>query len=156
MKKMILFFILLILQTPFAEEVNALKTPSEEIKENPSAQISPEEPPRDSLEENAINPLARELAEKDSLLSLRDSLYLSEEARLKKEITLSEARCENWEKSFNTVQEELNSCAKVLRVTYETQEANAKDSRRNLLIAQTGSFIGGILVGLLLYWAAFD
>lgn len=97
----------------------------------------------------AKSEVQEELAIRDSLLALGDSLRAAEEKVHQTELEVQNARCENWEKSYSTLQQEYNTCTKILRVNLTNGEAKQKEMQRMARIAQMGSWVGGIVIGLL-------
>ncbi len=101
----------------------------------------------------------RELLWRDSLLASKDSLLEAERQAHRTAMETETARCENWEKSYNTVQTEFATCAKMLSVSVENLEKNKEreaEEFQKTMMMQTSSFIGGILLGMLIYWLAID
>lgn len=131
---------------------DSLKTDSLSVLQNDSLVTQK----ADSLSENvkvdsvAKSEVQEELALRDSLLAVGDSIRAAEQKMHESEMEIQNARCENWEKSYSTLQQEYNTCTKILRVNLTNGEAKQKEMQRMARIAQMGSWVGGIVIGLLL------
>ena len=98
----------------------------------------------------AKSEVQEELALRDSLLAVGDSIREAEQKLHQSELEVENARCENWEKSYSTLKQEYETCVKILRVNLTNGEAKQKQMRRMGTIDQMGSWVGGILIGLAL------
>lgn len=100
--------------------------------------------------------LQGELALRDSLLAANDSVRSAEKAQYETDIEVQNARCENWEKSYATMENEYRLCTKALGVYVESTEKYKKESNKRDMVGPIGSFVGGILIGVLIGWAVWD
>ena len=141
---MIRFFFILFLAISFsfAENNNESLTVPQATTEAPS------------LTDSAS--LVAEIQFRDSLLAAKDSAALHNIELGKKELEIESARCENYEKSFNTVMNDYNTCSKILRISIENQEKQKQEINKKMRLLQITSFIGGILSGMLIYYLAID
>lgn len=100
--------------------------------------------------------LQGELALRDSLLAANDSARAAEKARYETDIEVQNARCENWEKSYATIENEYRLCTKALGVYVESTEKYKQESNKRDMVGPIGSFVGGILIGVLIGWAVWN
>lgn len=105
--------------------------------------------------ENQVG-LQGELALRDSLLAANDSARAAEKARYETDIEVQSARCENWEKSYATIENEYRLCTKALGVYVESTEKYKQESNKRDMVGPIGSFVGGILIGVLIGWAVWN
>ena len=84
----------------------------------------------------AKSEVQEELALRDSLLAVGDSIREAEQKLHQSELEVENARCENWEKSYSTLKQEYETCVKILRVNLTNGEAKQKQMRRMGTIAQ--------------------
>ena len=94
-------------------------------------------------------------AMRDSVMQVRDSLCMVEKDSLRKAVVVEEAKCANWEQSYQTVKKDNEVCAQALGVAIEVNEKNknAADEERKKAAMTTGSsFLGGLGIGLLIMW----
>ena len=92
---------------------------------------------------------------RDSVMQVRDSLCMVEKDSLRKAVVVEEAKCANWEQSYQTVKKDNEVCAQALGVAIEVNEKNknAADEERKKAAMTTGSsFLGGVGIGLLIMW----
>ena len=100
-----------------------------------------------------------ELAIRDSVMQLRDSLCTVEKDSLRKSVVVEEAKCANWEQSYQVMKQNNEVCAKALGIAIEASEKDkdrADEERRKAAVMSSSSFMGGLLVGALLFWLIFD
>jgi len=100
-----------------------------------------------------------EIALRDSLLAAKDSVNAAEKADMQTKLDVTSARCESWEKSYAVLDTNFQTCSKMLRVYAETAEKKTQQlneaSKMNAM-AQSTSFVGGVLIGLLIGWLVWD
>ena len=109
--------------------------------------------------ESPVDVMQEELAMRDSVMQVRDSLCTVEKDSLRKAIVVEEAKCANWEQSYQTVKRDNEVCAQALGTTLEINEKNkekADDERRKAAMSSGMSFTSGLLLGALLFWLIFD
>ena len=122
----------------------------------------------DSVANNAADSVAAP-SETDDLkaeIALRDSLMVEqgnsckvEKDSLRQTIESEQAKSANWEKSYNTLKQENDVCTKALGVSIDISEKNkqkAEDEKKNASMMASTSLIGGIALGMLLFWLIFD
>ena len=103
--------------------------------------------------------MQEELAIRDSVMQLRDSLCIVEKDSLRKSVVVEEAKCANWEQSYQVMKQNNEVCAKALGIAIEASEKDkdrADEERRKAAVMSSSSFMGGLLVGALLFWLIFD
>jgi hypothetical protein len=119
--------------------------------ESPAVEAPVETVPVDVMQE--------ELAIRDSVMQLRDSLCTVEKDSLRKSVVVEEAKCANWEQSYQVMKQNNEVCAKALGIAIEASEKDkdrADEERRKAAVMSSSSFMGGLLVGALLFWLIFD
>ena len=103
----------------------------------------------------SVSEVQSELAMRDSVMQVRDSLCMVEKDSLRKAVVVEAAKCANWEQSYQTVKKDNEVCAQALGVAIEVNEKNknAADEERKKAAMTTGSsFLGGLGIGLLIMW----
>lgn len=133
--KVISFSLLLCLTAAFAEETV------------PAAS----EPVAPSVESE----FKQELSTRDSLMQVQGNACTVEKDSLRAVIDSEKAKSENWEKSYNTVKANNETCAQMLSTTIQINEKNKekeKNDRQAAAMMTSSSFFGGIGVGLLIMW----
>jgi hypothetical protein len=103
----------------------------------------------------SVSEVQSELAMRDSVMQVRDSLCMVEKDSLRNAVVVEEAKCANWEQSYQTVKKDNEVCAQALGVAIEVNEKNknAADEERKKAAMTTGSsFLGGLGIGLLIMW----
>lgn len=130
---------------------NTQASPAQPAGESPVAEAPAEMVPVDVMQE--------ELALRDSVMQLRDSLCTMEKDSLRKSVVVEEAKCANWEQSYQVMKQNNEVCAKALGIAIEASEKDkdrADEERRKAAVMSSSSFMGGLLVGALLFWLIFD
>lgn len=133
---------------PSAANTQAAPAPA---GESPVAEAPAEMVPVDVMQE--------ELALRDSVMQVRDSLCTVEKDSLRKSVVVEEAKCANWEQSYQVMKQNNEVCAKALGIAIEASEKDkdrADEERRKAAVMSSSSFMGGLLVGALLFWLIFD
>lgn len=100
-----------------------------------------------------------EIALRDSLLSAKDSAHIAETQAMQTKLDIESARCGNWEQSYAVLDTNFQTCSKMLRVYAETAEKKTEqlnEARKMNAMAQSTSFIGGVLIGILVGWLIWD
>ena len=130
---------------------NTQAAPAQPAGESPATEAPAEMVPVDVMQE--------ELAIRDSVMQLRDSLCTVEKDSLRKSVVVEEAKCANWEQSYQVMKQNNEVCAKALGIAIEASEKDkdrADEERRKAAVMSSSSFMGGLLVGALLFWLIFD
>jgi len=107
----------------------------------------------------AASVVREELAMRDSVMQIRDSLCKVEKDSLRSAIVVEQAKSTNWEQSYQVMKQNNEVCAKALGVAIEANEKNkdsAAEERKKAAVMGSSSFFGGVLVGALLFWLIFD
>ena len=134
-----------------AQVANTQAVPAQPAGESPATEAPAEMVPVDVMQE--------ELAIRDSVMQLRDSLCTVEKDSLRKSVVVEEAKCANWEQSYQVMKQNNEVCAKALGIAIEASEKDkdrADEERRKAAVMSSSSFMGGLLVGALLFWLIFD
>ena len=108
-----------------------------------------------SVEQVPVDVMQEELAMRDSVMQVRDSLCAVEKDSLRKALVVEDAKCGNWEQSYQTMKQNNEVCAQALSVAIDVNEKNkakADDERKKAATMGTSSFFGGLAVGLLVMW----
>lgn len=103
--------------------------------------------------------LKREIAVRDSVMAVRDSSYSVERDSLKKALEVEQAKSANWEKSYNTAKQNNEVCAQALSVSIGVNEKKKEKEnmdRQQAAMMTSTSFMGGLGLGMLLFWLIFD
>lgn len=133
-----------------AQVANSQAVPAQPAGESPAAAPA-EMVPVDVMQE--------ELSLRDSVMQVRDSLCTVEKDSLRKSVVVEEAKCANWEQSYQVMKQNNEVCAKALGIAIEASEKDkdrADEERRKAAVMSSSSFMGGLLVGALLFWLIFD
>ena len=99
--------------------------------------------------------MQEELALRDSVMQVRDSLCVVEKDSLRKAVVVEEAKCANWEQSYQTMKQDNEVCAKALGVAIEVNEKSkdkVDDEKKKAAAMSSTSFFGGLAIGLLVMW----
>ncbi|WP_458450959.1 hypothetical protein [Fibrobacter sp.] len=123
------------------------------------AQPAGESPAVAPAEMVPVDVMQEELSLRDSVMQVRDSLCMVEKDSLRKTVVVEEAKCANWEQSYQTMKQNNEVCAKALGIAIEASEKDkdrADEERRKAAVMSSSSFMGGLLVGALLFWLIFD
>ena len=78
-----------------------------------------------------------------------------EKDSLRSAIDTEKAKSENWEKSYNTIKKDNETCAQMLSTSIgvnEKRKEKEEDERRNAAMMTSSSFLGGLGIGLLIMW----
>jgi len=100
-----------------------------------------------------------ELAHRDSLMAVADSACTLEKDSLRAALASEKAKGENWEKSYETMKKSNEACAKALSVSLgvnENSKEKRDEERREAAMMSGTSFLGGLGIGMLLFWLIFD
>lgn len=100
-----------------------------------------------------------ELAHRDSLMAVADSSCSVEKDSLRAALNSEKAKGENWEKSYETMKKSNETCAKALSVSIGVSEKSKEkrdEERREAAMMSGSAFLGGLGLGMLLFWLIFD
>lgn len=109
----------------------------------------------ESVAPSVESELKQELSTRDSLMQVQGNACTVEKDSLRAVIDSEKAKSENWEKSYNTVKANNETCAQMLSTTIQINEKNKekeKNDRQAAAMMTSSSFFGGIGVGLLIMW----
>lgn len=99
--------------------------------------------------------LKQELAVRDSVMQVQGDACSLEKDSLRSVIETEKAKSENWEKSYNTVKKDNETCARMLSTSIgvnENKKEKEENDRRAAAMATSSSFLGGVGIGLLIMW----
>jgi F0F1-type ATP synthase assembly protein I len=114
-----------------------------------------EEPAVASQTSTAETELKQELAVRDSVMQVQGNACTLEKDSLRSVIESEKAKSENWEKSYNTVKKDNETCAQMLVTSIgmnEKKQEKEQEDRRSAAMAASSSFLGGVGIGLLIMW----
>ena len=100
-----------------------------------------------------------ELAHRDSLMAIADSACTLEKDSLRTALNSEQAKSANWEQSYETMKKSNEACAKALGVSLgvnENSKEKRDEERREAAMMSGTSFLGGLGLGMLLFWLIFD
>lgn len=100
-----------------------------------------------------------EIAHRDSLMAVADSSCSVEKDSLRAALNSEQAKTKNWEQSYETMKKSNETCARALSVSIEANEKSKekeKQSKSQAAMMTSSSFMGGLAVGMLLFWLIFD
>lgn len=99
--------------------------------------------------------LQQELAVRDSVMQQQDNACNVEKDSLRAAIEVEKAKSDNWEKSYNTIKKDNETCAQMLSTSIgvnEKKKEKEDQDRRSAAMATSSSFLGGFGVGMLVMW----
>ena len=114
-----------------------------------------EEPAVASQTSTAETELKQEIAVRDSVMQVQGDACTLEKDSLRSVIETEKAKSENWEKSYNTVKKDNETCAQMLSTSIgvnENKKEKEDNDRRAAAMATSSSFLGGVGIGLLIMW----
>jgi hypothetical protein len=106
-------------------------------------------------EPSAEAELKQEIAVRDSVMQVQGDACTFEKDSLRSVIESEKAKSENWEKSYNTVKKDNETCAQMLVTSIgmnEKKQEKEQEDRRSAAMAASSSFLGGVGIGLLIMW----
>jgi len=121
------------LSTAFAEDPAAVETPAPAVETD----------------------LRQELAVRDSLMQVQNNTCSVEKDSLRAVIDTEKAKSENWEKSYNTVKKNNETCAQMLSTSIgvnEKKKEKEQEDRQAAAMMTSSSFLGGVGIGVLIMW----
>lgn len=113
------------------------------------------QPAMDASAPSVETELKQELALRDSLMQVQGDACTLEKDSLRAAIDTEKAKSENWEKSYNTIKKDNETCAQMLSTSIgvnEKRKEKEEDERRNAAMMTSSSFLGGLGIGLLIMW----
>lgn len=102
--------------------------------------------------------LLAEIALRDSLMAVRDSSCVAEKESLRSDMAMEKAMCQSWQQSYETMRKDNESCAQALRTAKEENENKVNETEKSnssSVIVPTSTFLGGLGIGMLLFWLFF-
>ena len=99
--------------------------------------------------------LKQELAVRDSVMQVQGDACTLEKDSLRSVIETEKAKSDNWEKSYNTIKKDNETCAQMLVTSIgmnEKKQEKEDNDRRAAAMATSSSFLGGVGIGLLIMW----
>lgn len=109
----------------------------------------------DSTAPSVETELKQEIAVRDSVMQVQSNACTVEKDSLRSVIETEKAKSENWEKSYNTIKKDNETCAQMLSTSIgvnENKQKKEEDDRRAAAMATSSSFLGGVGIGLLIMW----
>ena len=106
-------------------------------------------------QESAESELKQEIAVRDSVMQVQNDACTIEKDSLRAVIETEKAKSENWEKSYNTVKKNNETCAQMLSTSIgvnESKKEKEQEDQRSAAMAASSSFLGGIGIVLLIMW----
>lgn len=107
--------------------------------------------------------LVAELAVRDSVMAIHDSVCIVEKKALRSDLEIERAKCENWEQSYNTLKKNNETCAKALSVAVqasqeqaEKQKTKEKEKEKSDVVMQSASMAASFGLGMLIMWLILD
>ena len=104
---------------------------------------------------NDESELKQEIAVRDSVMQVQSDACTLEKDSLRAAIETEKAKSENWEKSYNVIKKDNETCAQMLSTSIgvnESKKEKEEQERRSAAMATSSSFLGGIGIGLLIMW----
>lgn len=105
------------------------------------------------------NELRAEIAMRDSVMTAQNEICSAEKDTLRSSIEVEKAKSANWEQSYNTIKKNNELCAQALATSIgvnEKKKEKEDEDRRQAAMMTSTSFIGGLGIGMLLFWLIFD
>ena len=99
--------------------------------------------------------LQQEIAVRDSVMQQQGDACNLEKDSLRAAIEVEKAKSDNWEKSYNTIKKDNETCAQMLSTSIgvnEKKKEKEDQDRRSAAMATSSSFLGGFGVGMLVMW----
>ena len=105
--------------------------------------------------------LVAELAVRDSVMAIHDSVCIVEKKALRSDLEIERAKCENWEQSYNTLKKNNETCAKALSVAVQAsqeqaEKQKAKEKEKSDVVMQSASMAASFGLGMLIMWLILD
>ena len=125
----------------------AVSFAAEPVTESPSAATPAAQAPVDEMQ--------KEIAVRDSVMQVQSTTCSMEKDSLRAAIESEKAKSDNWEKSYNTIKKDNETCAKMLSTSIgvnENKKEKEEEERRRSAMATSTSFLSGFGVGMLVMW----
>lgn len=107
-----------------------------------------------------VNPseMQAELNVRDSVMAARENACKAETDSLRGAIAVEQAKSANWEQSYKTVMQDNNVCQQALRVSIDsqTEKKGERNPGKDAAMMSGSAFLGGVGIGMLLFWLIFD
>lgn len=106
--------------------------------------------------------LRQEVALRDSLMAVGDSACAAEKDSLRNALAMGNAVSDSWKQSYETMRKDGEACARDLSAAKSEneqlkEETQKKDDESGFPAAVAGtSFLGGLGIGMLLFWLIFE
>ena len=100
--------------------------------------------------------VAAELSVRDSVMAARENACKVETDSLRTAIESEQAKSANWEQSYNTVKQDNSVCQQALRVAIDSRTNKDGSVKKEAAMMSASSFLGGVLMGMLLFWLILD
>ena len=106
--------------------------------------------------------LKQEIALRDSLMAVGDSACTAEKDSLRGALALSNAMGDSWKQSYETMRKDGEACARAQNVAMaedeyqDDEEVSSEKSEGFSTTAVASSFVGGLGIGMLLFWLIFE
>jgi hypothetical protein len=140
---------------PATNAKSANSVPAESVAAAPADSAAAEM----SAPQETCSEFKSELAHRDSLMAIADSSCSVEKDSLRAALNSEQAKTKNWEQSYETMKKSNETCARALSVSIEANEKSKekeKQSKSQAAMMTSSSFMGGLAVGMLLFWLIFD
>lgn len=102
--------------------------------------------------------LKEEIAVRDSVMAAQSESCSADKDSLRKALEIEQAKSANWEQSYETIKKDNALCAQALSVSIgvsEKKKEEVDDAKKAGSSMVTTSFIGGIGIGMLIFWLIF-
>ncbi len=103
--------------------------------------------------------LQAEIALRDSVMAAQGNACNMEKDSLRKVVEVEQAKCANWEQSYNSMKKDNEVCAQALMVSIDMNEKKKEkdeDVRKEAAMMASSSFLGGLALGALIMWLIMD
>ncbi len=155
----ILFALLFCVVAAFAADKPATNAKSANSVPAESVTVPADSAAEISAPQETCSEFKSELAHRDSLMAVADSSCSVEKDSLRAALTSEKAKGENWERSYETMKKSNETCAKALSVSIgvsENSKEKRDEERREAAMMSGSAFLGGLGLGMLLFWLIFD
>lgn len=97
-----------------------------------------------------------ELDMRDSVMAARENACKAEGDSLRGALAVEQAKSSNWEQSYKTVMQDNMVCQQALRVSIDAQTEKNGAGKKDAAMMSGSAFLGGVGIGMLLFWLIFD
>ncbi len=111
---------------------------------------------------DVVAELRQEVTLRDSLMAVGDSACAAEKDSLRSALAMGNAVSDSWKQSYETMRKDGEACARNLSATKSEnellkEESQKKEEESGFPAAVAGtSFLGGLGIGMLLFWLIFE